>query len=123
MFLTGQPFPAPLQIGVLDQATAITLSHAIITALLARERQGHGQAVQVSLFGAALWLYGDVESALAAFREDKYYYSFNHGPVHIIVLDTGEDKADSHPVYAGLADFDKYRDSQAEWLKSNESGN
>lgn len=52
-------------------------------------------------------------------RDHEYYYSFNHGPAHIIVLDTGEDKADSHPVYAGLADFDKYRDSQAEWLKSN----
>ena len=52
-------------------------------------------------------------------REDMYYYSFNHGPAHFIVLDTGEDKADSHPVYAGLADFDKYRDLQAEWLKSN----
>jgi predicted phosphodiesterase len=52
-------------------------------------------------------------------RDHEYYYSFNHGPAHIIVLDTGEDKADSHPVYAGLADFDKYRDSQAEWLKIN----
>jgi CoA:oxalate CoA-transferase len=56
MFMTGQPFPAPVQLGVLDQATAISLSHAIITALLAKERQGHGQAVQVSLYGTALWL-------------------------------------------------------------------
>lgn len=56
MFASGQPFPAPLQIGILDQATAISLSHAIITALLARERQGHGQEVQVSLYGASLWL-------------------------------------------------------------------
>ena len=52
-------------------------------------------------------------------RDDGYYYSFNQGPVHFIVLDTGEDKADSHPVYAGLADFDRYRDLQAEWLKAN----
>lgn len=56
MFATGQEFPAPLHIGILDQATAISLSHAIITALLARERQGHGQAVQVSLYGSSLWL-------------------------------------------------------------------
>ena len=52
-------------------------------------------------------------------RDDKYYYSFNHGPAHFIVLDTGEDKSDSHPVYAGLADFDRYRDLQAEWLEVN----
>jgi len=52
-------------------------------------------------------------------RDDRYYYSFNQGPAHFIVLDTGEDKADSHPVYAGLADFDRYRDLQAEWLKIN----
>ena len=46
----------------------------------------------------------------------EYYFSFNHGPVHFIVLDSGEDKEDSHPVYAGLVDFDGYRRQQAEWL-------
>ncbi len=56
MFVTGQPIPAPLQLGILDQATAISLSHAIITALLARERQGHGQEVHTSLYGTSLWL-------------------------------------------------------------------
>jgi predicted phosphodiesterase len=48
----------------------------------------------------------------------EYYFSFDHGPVHFIVLDTGEDKEDSHPVYAGLVDFDAYRREQAEWLKT-----
>lgn len=56
MFLTGQEFPAPLQLGVLDQAAAIALSHAIITALFTRERHGYGQEVQTSLYGASLWL-------------------------------------------------------------------
>jgi len=56
MFVTGSEFPALIQIGVLDQATAITLSHAIITALLVRERQGISQEVHVSLLGTALWL-------------------------------------------------------------------
>ena len=50
-------------------------------------------------------------------RDNRYYYAFNHGPAHFIVLDTGEDKADTHPVYAGLADFDRYRDEQAAWLE------
>jgi len=56
MFVTGSEFPAPIQIGVLDQATAITLSHAILTALLVRERQGISQELHVSLYGSALWL-------------------------------------------------------------------
>ena len=52
-------------------------------------------------------------------RQGKYYYSFNHGPVHFIILDTGEDKEDSHPVYGGLVDFDAYRQEQADWLKQD----
>lgn len=50
-------------------------------------------------------------------RNGRYYYSFDHGPVHFTVLDSGEDKPDDSPVYAGLADFDRYRQAQAEWLK------
>lgn len=56
MFVTGGELPAPLQIGLLDQATAISLSHAILAALLARERQGISQEVHVSLYGTSLWL-------------------------------------------------------------------
>lgn len=56
MFNTGGELPAPLHIGILDQATAITLSHSILAALLARERQGIAQEVHVSLYGSALWL-------------------------------------------------------------------
>jgi predicted phosphodiesterase len=47
----------------------------------------------------------------------RFYYSFDHGPVHFVILDSGEDKEDSHPVYWGLADFDRYRAEQAEWLR------
>jgi predicted phosphodiesterase len=46
----------------------------------------------------------------------RYFYSFDHGPVHFLVLDTGEDKTDSHPEYSGLADFERYRREEAEWL-------
>ena len=49
-------------------------------------------------------------------QTSKFYYSFNQGNVHFIILDSGEDKPDSHPVYAGLVDFDNYRTEQAEWL-------
>ncbi|MCG7851258.1 MAG: metallophosphoesterase [Methanosarcinaceae archaeon] len=47
----------------------------------------------------------------------KFYHSFAHGDVFFIILDSGEDKPDTHPVYAGLVDFDAYRAEQAEWLK------
>ena len=50
-------------------------------------------------------------------REGKYFYSFTQGPAHFIVMDSGEDKADDAPVYAGLVEFDAYREKQAEWLK------
>lgn len=46
----------------------------------------------------------------------KFYYSFSQGNVRFIMLDSGEDKPDSHPVYAGLVDFDQYRTEQAKWL-------
>ena len=56
VFLAGTDEPVLLQAVVLDQATAITASHAIITALFYRERHGIGQEVHVSLYSSALWL-------------------------------------------------------------------
>lgn len=46
----------------------------------------------------------------------QYYYTFRHGPVGFLVLDTGEDKPDRDPSYAGLADFESYRSEQQRWL-------
>jgi UDP-2,3-diacylglucosamine pyrophosphatase LpxH len=47
----------------------------------------------------------------------KYYYAFVHGPMYIIVLDSGEDKMDDHPEYGGIVDFDNYREQQKHWLE------
>lgn len=49
--------------------------------------------------------------------DNREYYSFKMGPVFTIVLDTGEDKKDTAPVYGGAVDFDKYREEQAVWLE------
>jgi UDP-2,3-diacylglucosamine pyrophosphatase LpxH len=49
----------------------------------------------------------------------RFYYSFDHGPVHFILLDCGEDKSDSSKEYSGLVDFDRYRDQETEWLKAD----
>lgn len=56
LFVTGAPHPVMMHLGILDQATAIAASHAILTALVCRERQGFGQAVHVSLFSTGIWL-------------------------------------------------------------------
>jgi predicted phosphodiesterase len=45
------------------------------------------------------------------------YYSFRHGPVAAIVMDTGEDKPDDSPAYAGLCGFAEYRTEQQKWLE------
>ena len=49
--------------------------------------------------------------------EGRFYYARNHGPVHFIVIDTGEDKPDETNVYAGLNKFEAYREEQSAWLE------
>ena len=46
----------------------------------------------------------------------RYCFALRHGPVAVIGLDTGEDKPDRHPVFAGLADYEDYRRAQKAWL-------
>ncbi|RYG24347.1 MAG: metallophosphoesterase, partial [Burkholderiales bacterium] len=46
-----------------------------------------------------------------------YHYVFRHGPVGCVVLDTGEDKPDETPTYAGLNDFAAHRTAQRQWLE------
>lgn len=52
------------------------------------------------------------------YQDDRFYYSFNNGPVHFTVLDCGEDKPDNNRYYYGLADYDTYRTEELEWLKN-----
>jgi crotonobetainyl-CoA:carnitine CoA-transferase CaiB-like acyl-CoA transferase len=56
MFLSGADEPSLQSVIVLDQLTAITASHAVLSALVARDRQGHGQELDVSLLSSAMWL-------------------------------------------------------------------
>ena len=50
-------------------------------------------------------------------HEGRFYNIYYYGNTALIVLDTGEDKPDSHPVYGGINDFDSYRNEQALWLQ------
>jgi crotonobetainyl-CoA:carnitine CoA-transferase CaiB-like acyl-CoA transferase len=56
MFVTGSEEPKLMHIGILDQATAIAASHAVMTALFVRERSGMGEEVHVSLYSVGQWL-------------------------------------------------------------------
>lgn len=56
MYMTNGPEPVLLDVVPLDQLTAITASHAILSALVGRDRTGEGEHVHVSLYGSALWL-------------------------------------------------------------------
>ena len=50
-------------------------------------------------------------------RDGKYYGFYTFGSTAVVMLDCGEDKPDTHPVYAGFVAFDEYRLEQIEWLK------
>lgn len=52
------------------------------------------------------------------FPNNRYYYSFDQGPVHFVLLDCGEDKPDNNRYYYGLADYDNYRLKELEWLRA-----
>ncbi|MBF9017883.1 MULTISPECIES: FN3 domain-containing metallophosphoesterase family protein [unclassified Oceanispirochaeta] len=52
-----------------------------------------------------------------ALPEDKYYFSFAHGPVAMLAIDSGEDKEDHHKEYSGMVAFDEYRKEETLWLK------
>lgn len=49
---------------------------------------------------------------------DSLYYEAGLGEYRFIVLDTAEDKPDSHAEYGGLAAFEHYREKEELWLKS-----
>lgn len=49
--------------------------------------------------------------------ELPYNFALRLGPVALVGLDTGEDKPDAHPVFAGTAAYEPYRKQQAAWLK------
>ena len=46
----------------------------------------------------------------------KWYYTFESGNAFFVVLDSGEDKPDSHVEYAELINFTAYHQEQAIWL-------
>jgi crotonobetainyl-CoA:carnitine CoA-transferase CaiB-like acyl-CoA transferase len=74
MFMARPDEPIPLDYISLDQMTAVTASHAVLAALVARDRSGAGEEVHVSLYGAALWLlYGGLYAESVLGRPHRLY--------------------------------------------------
>jgi predicted phosphodiesterase len=51
--------------------------------------------------------------------EGRFYYARNHGPAHLIFLDTGEDKPDDTNVYARLNAFKRYKEQEYAWFENH----
>ena len=58
---------------------------------------------------------GEILDALGL---NEFYYAADVGGVSFVVLDSGEDKADTHPEYGGMTEYKKYRENMIEWLKT-----
>ncbi|MCI5795404.1 MAG: metallophosphoesterase [Ruminococcus sp.] len=52
---------------------------------------------------------------------DKLYYETKLGDYSLIVLDSGEDKKDSHPEYGGMDAYEQNRTEMVEWLNTLEN--
>lgn len=51
---------------------------------------------------------------------EHMYYTAHFGDYNFIVLDSGEDKADSHPEYGGMTDYAQSRREMVDWLQALE---
>ncbi len=55
---------------------------------------------------------------LYALGLNEFYYTTDIGPYSFIVLDSGEDKEDSHPEYGGMNNYGQYRADMIDWMKT-----
>lgn len=49
---------------------------------------------------------------------NEFYYTTNIGPYSFLILDSGEDKEDSHPEYGGMNNYGQYRADMIDWMKT-----
>lgn len=50
-------------------------------------------------------------------KSGHIYNAYRWGDLEIVLLDSGEDKVDSHKEYYGMASFYSYREEMAQWFK------
>ena len=49
---------------------------------------------------------------------DRFYFTTTLGSYDLVVLDSCEDKEDSHPEYGGMNDYETYRRNMVSWLET-----
>lgn len=54
---------------------------------------------------------------------NQLYYTADVGPYSFVVLDSGEDKVDSHVEYGGMTNYNAYRADMISWLKGVDTEN
>lgn len=52
------------------------------------------------------------------FGMDKYYFTVDTGDYTFLILDSGEDKIDTHPEYGGMVNYEQYRKDMVDWLEN-----
>ncbi len=72
---------------------------------------GHGNHETRGSYGTMLLEYFETKTG-------EFYFDFEYGPLHGVVLDTAEDAGDSYAGYGGLANCKEYITAQGEWLKT-----
>lgn len=63
-----------------------------------------------------VWMFRDPAERPGRFAELGRNFVQRVGDVALIGLDTGEDKPDDHPAFAGIFQMERYRDQQTRWL-------
>lgn len=65
-----------------------------------------------------VWMYRQNEERLSRDWDLGRNFAVRMGDIAMIGLDTGEDKLDTNPLFAGLFNNEPYRKAQKEWLKN-----
>ena len=71
LWWSGSNDNAPYAIGIADQAAGMMLSYGILGAIVARERFGHGQKVDVSHLGSMIWTRG-MQNGITLLRGQEF---------------------------------------------------
>jgi crotonobetainyl-CoA:carnitine CoA-transferase CaiB-like acyl-CoA transferase len=93
MAITGEPAGSPMKhgIAITDLVTGMNATQAVLAALLAREKTGRGQLIDVSLFDSAVALLANVGSGhLATGHEPKRYGNAHATVVPYQLFDTAD---------------------------------
>jgi len=93
MAITGEPDGSPMKHGVAitDLVTGMNATQAILAALLAREKTGQGQLIDISLFDSAVALLANVGSGhLATGNEPRRYGNAHATVVPYQLFDTAD---------------------------------